>query len=59
MKEPSLAALELLACLVSARIYESVRHELVEGVASVQFRTDSIVALYWITGDPNERFQSP
>ncbi|KAH6940264.1 hypothetical protein HPB50_026460 [Hyalomma asiaticum] len=52
-KETSLARLELLPCIVAARMYESVRRELAEDI-SVQFWTDSMIALHRITGDPNK-----
>lgn len=54
MKETSLARLELLACLVSARMYDYVRRELDEDITSVHFWTDSMIALYWISGDPHK-----
>lgn len=52
MNEASLARLELLACLVSARMYEHVRQEIAEDIRSIEFWTDSMITLYWITGDP-------
>lgn len=48
----SLARLELMACLVATRILYFLRQNLQININEAYLWTDSMIALYWIIGEP-------
>ncbi|XP_064462022.1 uncharacterized protein LOC135372307 [Ornithodoros turicata] len=55
LKELSLPRLELLACLLSTRLYRHISTVEALKVAPIHFWTDSSIALQWIQCDTNTR----
>lgn len=54
IKQLTLPRLELMACLLAARLGRYITNNLKERPQETYFWTDSTVALHWVTGEPSQ-----